>query len=306
MNRQFWVAMLLVAGVAIATANAWASVPDPMNSTVEWRRLVCNDTKAFVCPAGDGSTMFVTLRDQFNAPMAGILVQASFDADCDMCVCYVPAAFTDMNGEAYLAMQAGLHYPGPLVPDPTPCCVVTTTVRALGVTLHTDTKEWLSPDMTQTPGSECYVEGMDYASIAWNTVYYACRSDFNCDGVVDSLNDMTTFQAHWHHTCDLVDVRPNSETPIDVVRFSQNYPNPFNPFTQLEFSLTQPGRVVLRILDIAGRPVRTLVDGWREPQRYEIAWDGRDDAGKAVASGVYFCQLEAPGHKELKKMVLLK
>jgi hypothetical protein len=86
----------------------------------------------------------------------------------------------------------------------------------------------------------------------------------------------------------------------------QCYPNPFNPFTRITFSVAVPGGVALRIYDISGRPIRTLVDGWRDAERYEVAWDGRDDTGNAVASGVYFYQLEAPGHTEAKKMVLLR
>lgn len=86
----------------------------------------------------------------------------------------------------------------------------------------------------------------------------------------------------------------------------QNFPNPFNPLTTISFSLAEPGRVVLRIFDVAGRPVRTLVDGWRDAQRYEVTWDGRDDTGRVVASGVYLYQLVAPGCAETKKMVLLR
>jgi hypothetical protein len=86
----------------------------------------------------------------------------------------------------------------------------------------------------------------------------------------------------------------------------QNYPNPFNPLTHISFSVSVPGLVELQVYDVSGRPVRTLVEGWREAQHYDVAWDGRDDSGKAVASGVYFYQLEASGYKESKKMVLLK
>jgi hypothetical protein len=86
----------------------------------------------------------------------------------------------------------------------------------------------------------------------------------------------------------------------------QNYPNPFNPVTNIAFSVAVPGLVELRIYDVSGRPVRTLVRGWREAQHYDVAWDGRNDFGIAVASGVYFYTLQAPGYVESKKMVLLK
>lgn len=63
------------------------------------------------------------------------------------------------------------------------------------------------------------------------------------------------------------------------------HPNPFNPLTSIAFDVAKAGRVSLRIYDIAGRPVRTLAEGWREPQRYQISWDGRDDKGRAKVRG---------------------
>ncbi|UCF78355.1 MAG: hypothetical protein JSW03_09690 [Candidatus Eiseniibacteriota bacterium] len=103
-----------------------------------------------------------------------------------------------------------------------------------------------------------------------------------------------------------VGVGETVQRPAAVSALEQNCPNPFNPLTTIRFSLPEPGRVVLSILDIEGRAIRTLVEGWRKPQRYEVAWDGRDDAGRAVASGVYLYRLEASGHNETKKMVLLR
>ncbi len=94
-------------------------------------------------------------------------------------------------------------------------------------------------------------------------------------------------------------------TPAAFV-LEQNYPNPFNPLTHITFSVAVPGEVELRVFDISGRPVCTLVEGWREARRYDVAWDGRDDSGNDVASGVYFYALEAPGCSETKKMVLLR
>jgi hypothetical protein len=102
-----------------------------------------------------------------------------------------------------------------------------------------------------------------------------------------------------------VGVIDGSDAPV-VDFLSQSHPNPFNPLARITFSVAVPGEVALRVYDISGRPVRTLVDGWREARRYGIAWDGRDDQGNAVASGVYFYKLDAPGYTESKKMVLLR
>jgi hypothetical protein len=98
------------------------------------------------------------------------------------------------------------------------------------------------------------------------------------------------------------------ETPVvpAAAYLSQNFPNPFNPATRIEFGLSEPGRVSLRIYDTAGRLVRVLIDEARAAGRYTEKWDGRDDAGRAVASGVYFYRVEAGAFGETRKMVLLR
>jgi hypothetical protein len=98
------------------------------------------------------------------------------------------------------------------------------------------------------------------------------------------------------------------ETPSvpEVTVLEQNVPNPFNPVTVIRFSIGEPGMVRLVVYDVLGRPVRRLFEGMRLRDRYEVVWDGRDDEGRPVASGVYLCELDAPGGKESKKMVLLK
>ena len=86
----------------------------------------------------------------------------------------------------------------------------------------------------------------------------------------------------------------------------QNSPNPFNPMTSLRFGLPARQHVSLLIYDVAGRCVRTLVDGTAEPGWHDVVWDGRDDAQHRVSSGVYFCRLISQGSTSVKKVVLLK
>jgi len=89
-------------------------------------------------------------------------------------------------------------------------------------------------------------------------------------------------------------------------RLEQNVPNPFNPSTTIAFTLREAGEVTLAVYDATGRHVRTLVSGRREARSYDVAWDGRDDAGTRVASGVYFYRLTAGSFTQTRKMVLLK
>jgi hypothetical protein len=87
---------------------------------------------------------------------------------------------------------------------------------------------------------------------------------------------------------------------------SQNYPNPFNPSTTIRFQVPQTVDVRLKVYDVGGRLVRTLVDEEKKPNVYEVVWDGHDNNGSRVASGVYFYKLEAGSFVKTRKMVILK
>jgi hypothetical protein len=88
---------------------------------------------------------------------------------------------------------------------------------------------------------------------------------------------------------------------------SQNYPNPFNPTTTIEFVVRENAPVSLRIYNVAGQPVRTLVDEVRAPGlTHQVTWRGRNDARQPVASGVYFYKLVTKDFTKTRKMVLLK
>jgi hypothetical protein len=95
------------------------------------------------------------------------------------------------------------------------------------------------------------------------------------------------------------------DTPL-AVALEQNVPNPFNPSTTIAFTLRQAAAVRLDIFDASGRHVRTLVAERRDAGGYEAQWDGRDDAGCRVASGVYLYRLRAGDVTLTRKMVLLK
>jgi hypothetical protein len=89
-------------------------------------------------------------------------------------------------------------------------------------------------------------------------------------------------------------------------RLEQNSPNPFNPTTAIRFSLASRENVTVAVYDLSGRLVRTLLKGARETGNHVVTWDGRDNAGTNVASGVYFYRLDAGKFSDTKKMVLLK
>jgi hypothetical protein len=87
----------------------------------------------------------------------------------------------------------------------------------------------------------------------------------------------------------------------------QNVPNPFNPVTLIQFDIAAPGHVSLRIYDVAGRIVRTLLNGKISGGRNQsVVWDGQDDHGRRISSGIYFYRLQTSDSQLTRKMVLLR
>jgi len=91
-----------------------------------------------------------------------------------------------------------------------------------------------------------------------------------------------------------------------VFRLYQNVPNPFNPRTTIAFTLAKPGRTTLRIFDLGGRAVATLVDGELTAGPHRVEWDGRDQRGRQMASGIYYYQLRSGDSGATGRMSLIK
>jgi len=95
-------------------------------------------------------------------------------------------------------------------------------------------------------------------------------------------------------------------TPALPLTLYQNSPNPFNPSTTIGYYLPERCRVKLEIYDISGRRIASLVNGEQEKGRYAAGWNGKDDGGRSVVSGVYFCKLAAGKETITRKMVLIR
>ena len=97
-----------------------------------------------------------------------------------------------------------------------------------------------------------------------------------------------------------LDLRPK-EFGLD-----QNYPNPFNPATQISYRAPADGHVRLVIYNLLGQQVRTLVNGFTPAGAYTITWDGKDEVGRQVASGIYLYRMQADKFSAVHRMTLLK
>jgi hypothetical protein len=92
----------------------------------------------------------------------------------------------------------------------------------------------------------------------------------------------------------------------EVLQLKQNYPNPFNPTTTIEFGIPANGFVTLKIYDILGQEVNSLVQSELVPGTYRYQWNGTDASSKSVETGIYFARITAAGSEQIVKMMLIK
>jgi hypothetical protein len=131
-------------------------------------------------------------------------------------------------------------------------------------------------------------------------------------------DDASEGGAGWYIDDVQMNFKPTSveqEPALTPLQFSlrQNYPNPFNPSTSIRFTVGGsqftahcPIHAIIRIFNVRGQLVKTLLDEEKRPGEYLLFWDGMDKSGKEVGSGIYFYQLAAGDRKITRKMVLLK
>ena len=94
-------------------------------------------------------------------------------------------------------------------------------------------------------------------------------------------------------------------TPL-VFSLDQNYPNPFNPITRIDYELPKTELVSLKIFDVMGREVVSLINEVQKPGRRFVLWDATNNLGQSVSAGMYIYTIQAGEFRKTKKMVLLK
>ena len=99
----------------------------------------------------------------------------------------------------------------------------------------------------------------------------------------------------------------SDKQPIPLTyELKQNYPNPFNPKTTIEFTLPHKSHVRLEIFNILGQRVRTLINDDLVQGRHRTIWDGRNDQGDIMPSGIYIYRLKSPEYAISKRMLLIR
>ncbi|MDH4222533.1 MAG: S8 family serine peptidase [candidate division Zixibacteria bacterium] len=130
------------------------------------------------------------------------------------------------------------------------------------------------------------------------------------DNLFDLKENVKSARLKYHDLKTEVESEQDLLIP-DVYSLSQNYPNPFNPTTRIQFRVGRlefgdPVHTSLIIYNILGQKVRTMVNEERLPGSYEVNWDGKDERGNEVCSGIYFYRIEAGKYRETRKMILLR
>ncbi len=152
--------------------------------------------------------------------------------------------------------------------------------------------------------------GDDYQFVFFNFPFYYIQEEQAIQVLQQALRDLGVPTG--------VEEEPEEEISAGGFSLKQNYPNPFNltttiPFTipslpvnSSQFMVHSPPTVTLNIYNILGQKVRTLVDEKKLPGEYKVNWDGKDEKGNEVGSGIYLYKLKARDYQQVKKMVLLK
>jgi hypothetical protein len=150
------------------------------------------------------------------------------------------------------------------------------------------------PDGTKdTPCGKWYAFGGNT-----NTVQSSAWQDFSLKCVVTDAAYNTAYDTHYIHV--------SSDDFKEKIIIQNNYPNPFNSTTLISFELLQPSSISLIIFNVHGQSIKTLVSDELAEGQHQILWDGTDDTGNFVSTGIYLCQFLSEQNSQFMKLFLIK
>jgi hypothetical protein len=228
-----------------------------------------------------------------------------------------PHSYTPASGDWVLVLDAKvMNYPAPGVElpstPPPPPVLAAPPNGATGVATN-PTLTW-----NTSTGAVSYRLQVSQDS-AWGTTVIdqsgVMTSSYQANGLANNARyfwrvnaanraGASSFSAVWRFTTTLTTV-DDKRTPT-VFRLNQTYPDPFNPSTTITFDLPYASFVTLEIFNAAGQKVRTLLATDQSPASYSVTWDGRDDRGQRVSSGIYLYRARTDRDSVVRKMLLLK
>ena len=140
-----------------------------------------------------------------------------------------------------------------------------------------------------------YIEGLPSVSGVWDVM------------ATDGVSNTFSFNGPFKLTIDASSVSISDEENLPVkFALHENYPNPFNPTTRIRYDLPQDGNVKMVIYDLKGRKIRDLINRNQNAGFHLTTWDGTNNAGQIVSTGVYIYQIRSGSFIQSKKMLLMK
>jgi hypothetical protein len=191
---------------------------------------------------------------------------------------------------------------------------------------------WYTNDLGNNPGEDWWTVDVTDDGVGWTHLEYTQASANSWNEYTFNIADFVSFTDHFQVRFIAEDLSPGSlveaavdDFALDVVRaptagispaevdairqangFVSVSPNPFNPATTIVYEVGQSTSVRLRVYDVSGRMVRSLIDDTVEAGEHTVTFDGRGASGRALASGIYFLRLDTPEVMEVRQITLLK
>ncbi|MHB9027328.1 MAG: FlgD immunoglobulin-like domain containing protein [Candidatus Latescibacterota bacterium] len=189
-------------------------------------------------------------------------------------------------------------------------------INGIGFTLKYDAEKYeFVSDAISGLSSDVKVIKADQAGIVSIASYYGSDKfdgtitlGFKAKGQISEMNvEMVNAEAAINGVIGSVSNATVTLKAVPTVyALSQNFPNPFNPTTTIEYSIPKAGHTTLAIYNVAGQKVRTLINESQAASFYKVVWDGRNDNGESVATGMYFYKLVSGNYSKIVKMTLMK
>ena len=146
-------------------------------------------------------------------------------------------------------------------------------------------------------------ESLDESLLTWNLVWW--DTDWSYDDSINIHYDIpiSPQDIYQFNHADILSSGTRNNLPGHYV-LTQNYPNPFNSVTQIKYSIPKGGRVELAVYDILGRQVRNLINTKISAGSHAVIWDGKNNSGEDVGTGMYFYRLKAVDFVKTKKIII--